>query len=139
MPSEDPELTKQVNDIGNPWNRWQENFRAGWLDIPLLEYASTVVGKIDYLAVSCLDHMRKIKVCEKRSKWEQEIELPHYRMATMEANTRALKQAANSDSSRELEEVTFDELMEILTKIAPLGIIADGPTWEHRVSRWEKK
>src|SRR5205823_4164615 len=36
LPSHDERLTARLKDVGNPWNRWQGNIRAGWLDTVLL-------------------------------------------------------------------------------------------------------
>jgi len=154
LPGYDEAFTKHVNDPGNPWNEWQENFRVGWFDMPLMEYAAKVVGKIDYLAVSCVDHLKTwskpIKAscidhlktwskpikARKKSLWEHPRE-PQYRMSVMSANAKKPFLTPHQ-SVEEFQETTFDEIMEMLSRIAPIGVMADGPTWEHRVSSWEK-
>jgi adenylosuccinate synthase len=54
-----PEMHNRVND-------WQHGFRAGWMDLMMMRYALEVVGGVDGLAVTCLDHLEAIgelKVC----------------------------------------------------------------------------
>ena len=47
----------------NPTNEWQGDFRAGWLDIPLLRYVLSV-APVNDLLVSCLDQLCSIcQVC----------------------------------------------------------------------------
>ncbi|MEI7772752.1 MAG: adenylosuccinate synthetase, partial [Chloroflexales bacterium] len=41
----------------NGMHAWQQGFRAGWLDLPLLRYALEVVGRLDGLVVTCLDRV----------------------------------------------------------------------------------
>lgn len=65
--TEDAALTQQLPDSVNGFDQWQEGFRVGWLDLVLLRYALSVVGKLDYLAVCHLDRLAEldaIQVCE---------------------------------------------------------------------------
>lgn len=65
--TEDPLLSQTVPDVVNGFDSWQEEFRVGWLDFVLLNYALQVVGGVDYLAVCHLDRLaefEEIKVCE---------------------------------------------------------------------------
>jgi len=38
------------------WNDWPGNFQAGWLDLPLLQYAQALNG-VDSLAITCVDRL----------------------------------------------------------------------------------
>jgi adenylosuccinate synthase len=60
LPTEDPALTDSLPDDTNPDNPWQGRLRAGWPDLTLLRYALSVAGRIDALAVTCLDRMAAI-------------------------------------------------------------------------------
>jgi adenylosuccinate synthase len=63
FPTEDKELTQCTPDTYNTTNNWQGNFRCGYLDIPLLKYASQNIGKLDGLFLNHCD------VLENREKW----------------------------------------------------------------------
>ncbi len=60
MPSEDAALTAALPDARNGMHAWQQGFRAGWLDLTLLHYALEVVGRLDGLAVTCLDRIAEL-------------------------------------------------------------------------------
>lgn len=63
FPTEDPTLT--LPDDTNPENPWQGQLRVGWPDLALLRYGLAVAGRIDGLAITCLDRMAgEWKVCE---------------------------------------------------------------------------
>lgn len=131
LPNEDSALAKRINDIGNPWNQWQDTFRAAWLNVPLLMYAAQVVGKIDFLAVSCLDHLKNIqpRVSESTFDWWDKLKPTQRRIKNMEKNGKILK-----SENFKLRNVSQLELMQILNKVAPVGIEGRGPTWENRIS-----
>ncbi|NTW98199.1 MAG: adenylosuccinate synthetase, partial [Oscillochloris sp.] len=60
MPSEDAALSAALPDARNGAHPWQQGFRAGWLDLVLLRYAAEVVGRLDGLAVTCLDRLAEL-------------------------------------------------------------------------------
>ena len=41
----------------NQYNRWQGDFRYGWLDLVALRYSLSSVDSVNYLAVTCLDRL----------------------------------------------------------------------------------
>jgi adenylosuccinate synthase len=55
--TEDAELTQALPDSRNGFGDWQQGFRAGWLDLVMLRYALDVIGRLDRLAVTCLDRL----------------------------------------------------------------------------------
>ncbi|MEZ4860571.1 MAG: adenylosuccinate synthetase [Caldilineaceae bacterium] len=55
--TEDTTLTHALPDAANGHGAWQGSFRVGWLDLVLLRYATAVVGRLDTLAVTCLDRL----------------------------------------------------------------------------------
>ena len=57
FPTENAELTARLPDTHNTTNRWQREFRVGWLDTILLDYAIKATGGIDELAVTNLDRL----------------------------------------------------------------------------------
>lgn len=66
--SEDAELTQLLPDAANVNGDWQQGFRVGWLDLVMLRYACEVVGKLDCLAVTCLDRLAELpelKICNR--------------------------------------------------------------------------
>lgn len=60
MPSEDAALSAALPDARNYMHAWQQGFRVGWLDMVLLRYAVEVVGRLDGLAVTCLDRLAEL-------------------------------------------------------------------------------
>lgn len=60
FPTEDAALTVALPDETNPDNPWQGQLRVGWPDLELLRYGLSVAGRIDALAVTCLDRMEAI-------------------------------------------------------------------------------
>lgn len=60
FPTEDAALTLALPDPHNPANAWQGPFRAGWFDLPLARYALEAAGRVDSLALTCLDRLPQI-------------------------------------------------------------------------------
>ncbi|MBB6052389.1 adenylosuccinate synthase [Armatimonas rosea] len=57
FPTEDAALTTTLPDDTNPENPWQGALRVGWPDLELLRYSLRVAGRVECLAVTCLDRM----------------------------------------------------------------------------------
>ena len=133
--SEDAELTKQIPDVVNGFDAWQEGFRVGWLDLVMLRYAIAVVGSLDSLAVSCLDRLRgqpKLQVCNRYRLDDGKLvdaldvkdELED--LVFQAGLTRLLGRA-----EAVLTEVeSFDELVEMISAETnlPISILSYGPT-----------
>lgn len=64
LPTEDATLTQALPDPANKYGDWQAGFRVGWLDLVLMRYAKDVVGKLDGLAVTCLDRIADLPVVQ---------------------------------------------------------------------------
>ena len=65
--TEDAELTQELRDPHNQDSGWQRAFRVGWFDLVASQYALDVVGKIDGLAITCLDRIaafKQLKICD---------------------------------------------------------------------------
>jgi adenylosuccinate synthase len=123
LPTYDEGLTRRINDLGNPWNRWQGNLRAGWLDMVLLRYAASACGVIDNLAGSCVDHLddEDVRVCVGYDKVE-ELPLPTGpNLKHQERLTNLLREAKPIYKS-----ITREVLFDQLSQIAPIGVIARG-------------
>ncbi len=129
FPSQDESLTAAIRDEGNPWNRWQGDLRAGWLDLVLLRYAARACATIDNLGVSCLDHLdgRDARVC---LTYDNCTELPIPAgpdLAHQERLTGTLTEAVAV-----CETTTKDTLLAMLGEIAPVAIVSHGPTYLDR-------
>lgn len=128
LPTCSTELTKQLQDAGNPWNRWQGGLRCGWLDLPLLRYAAAAAGPLDGIVVNHLDQVRHAggQVCDA------------YRNVTLtpSAAPRLSWQGQLTQDLCRAEPVLFpatpDGIVEALSKIAPVVITSTGPTAEQR-------
>ena len=102
--SEDADLTQAIPDAVNGFDTWQEGFRVGWLDLVMLRYAIEVVGRLDGLAVTCLDRLAdrsQLYVC------------PRYRLDVAEIDRLVVKD--------ELEDLAYQARMTaLLGQVAPL-------------------
>jgi adenylosuccinate synthase len=58
FPTEDPGMARLLPDTDNVMNDWQRDFRVGWLDLVALRYAVASCGRVDALAVTCLDRLK---------------------------------------------------------------------------------
>ncbi len=58
--TEDPDLTARLPDPHNGEHPWQGRFRVGWADAVATRYAMRACGRIDALAVTCLDRLRDV-------------------------------------------------------------------------------
>lgn len=77
LPSEDAALTAALPDAANRFGAWQQGFRVGWLDLVLLRYALAVVGRLDTLALTCLDRLAGLpepRICRAYRDGEEPIE-----------------------------------------------------------------
>jgi len=77
FPTEDVGLNNILNDEHNKSSQWQDNFRFGYLDLPLMKYAIDTINnnshlsskincKVSSLSISCLDQFHQLpvkKVC----------------------------------------------------------------------------
>jgi adenylosuccinate synthase len=128
LPTFDADLTARLSDAGNPWNRWQGSMRCGWLDLPLLRYAAAVCGPLDGLVINHLDQVEEDgwKMCESyRNLRLSSAEAPN--LAWQSRLTHQLQTA-----QPELMPVTYDEIVNTLSAIAPVAITSFGPTHQHR-------
>jgi adenylosuccinate synthase len=130
LPTFAEDLTARLRDKGNPWNRWQGELRCGWLDLPLLRYATAVAGPLDGLVVNHLDQIREnCQVCEAYQNATL-IPAPCPNLAWQSRLTEQLRVAEPVLSS-----VKPDEIVRLLGAIAPVVITGDGPTYLERSSK----
>lgn len=67
MVSHDAEMTAALPERHNRVDGWQGDFRCGPFDLVATRYALEVAGKIDGLAITCLDrvaHLAAVEVCD---------------------------------------------------------------------------
>ncbi len=58
--SEDPALSAILPDARNLTHPWQQHFRVGPLDLVALRYATAAVGRLDSIALTCLDRLAEL-------------------------------------------------------------------------------
>jgi adenylosuccinate synthase len=132
--SEDPSLSALLPDAANGFGPWQQGFRVGWLDLVMLRYARRVVGRLDALAVTCLDRAARLpllQVCEAYccdGTFLGDIAPspnPHD-LADQERLTRCLERC--KPFLREMDDVTA--LLDLLTGRlgVPIVLTSSGPT-----------
>jgi adenylosuccinate synthase len=125
FPTWRPGLSAQLTDRGNPTNDWQGSIRFGALDLVLLEYAARVC-RIDALVVNCLDHVSDGPlVCTGYADLSR-IEIPT--SLREQEKLTALLQSVRPD----VRKTTSDELLDMLGRIAPVDVTANGPTHRDR-------
>lgn len=132
--SECAALSAQIPDAVNGFDTWQEGFRVGWLDLVMLRYAVEVVGKLDSLAVTCLDRLQgrdDAQLCT------------HYQLGTMRVDRLMVKSVmgdleTQAQMTAQLGAVTAQyavvaSLDALLARISaemklPISITSYGPT-----------
>ena len=68
FPTEDEAMTRELTELHNETNPYQNNFRIGPFDTILLRYALRATVPVDELTVTCLDRLPgTIRVCTKYS------------------------------------------------------------------------
>ncbi|HKB40654.1 MAG TPA: adenylosuccinate synthetase [Gemmataceae bacterium] len=125
FPSHDEAFTTAIRDEGNPWNRWQGDLRAGWLDLVLLRYAARACGTVDNLGVSCVDHLdgKDARVCVAHDNCAELPLPPGPDLAHQEQLTRTLTAAVAVS-----QPATKDALLGALGELAPVALVSHGPT-----------
>jgi adenylosuccinate synthase len=146
FPTETRALEPFLPDFHNAVNHWQQNFRVGWLDIPLLRYALDVVGGTDALAVTCVDRLAALpdwQFCTQyrglpsRFLTGTRLKIPPRKDLQYQAALgRALQQADPI-----YEQAVPSEIVEQLSTYlnSPIDIISQGPTWRDKMSSYPQK
>jgi adenylosuccinate synthase len=127
LPTFSAELTKRLQDAGNPWNRWQGSLRCGWLDIPLLRYAAAA-GPLDGIVVNHLDQIggADCRVCEAYRNVTLTVS-PAPQLSWQSRLTEELRRAQPV-----LSPATPDSIVRSLNELAPVVITSTGPTHKQR-------
>lgn len=133
LPSEDAALTLALPDARNVANPWQQGFRVGWLDLVLLRYALAIVGRLDYLALTCLDRaatLPELLLCARYLHDGERVErLPVAPAPSLEHQERLTRLLLSCRP--ELERLAGPEaLPELLERTlgVPVGLCSAGPT-----------
>jgi adenylosuccinate synthase len=129
--TEDAALTHALPDHANVYGAWQQGFRVGWPDLVMLRYAHEVAGRLDMLAVTCLDRLASIpslQVCRSYRSGGAIVDAIHPRqsLAEQELLTRQLER------SRPMLEPLRDTaaLLDLVASHldVPIGLLSSGPT-----------
>jgi adenylosuccinate synthase len=128
LPTFSAELTKRLQDAGNPWNRWQGSLRCGWLDLPLLRYAAAVAGPLDGLVVNHLDQVRQAdgRLCQAY----RNLTLALSPAPQLAWQARLGQELARAEPV--LSPATPERIVRILGELAPVVMTGTGPTHEQR-------
>jgi adenylosuccinate synthase len=128
LPTYSPELTAALVDVGNPWNRWQGGLRCGWLDLPLLRYATAVAGPLDGIAVNHLDQFadRECRVCE-AYEGPEPVPSPAPSLSRQKRLNRGLTRAKPA-----LTPCDPDGIVRRVREIAPVVVTGFGSTYRQR-------
>ena len=139
FPTEDAALTKLLPDDTNPDNPWQGELRVGWPDVGLLRYGLAVAGRIDAIAVTCLDRMKPIRDWKLATGYEN-LTLapgPWQDLTYQESLTKALAEAKPTYRSwTGSAEAHAADLAALLDK--PLGITSWGKTASEKSGKFWK-
>jgi adenylosuccinate synthase len=128
LPTFSATLTDRLHDAGNPWNRWQGNLRCGWLDLPLVRYATAVAGPLDGIIVNHLDQVRGAvcQVCDAyRNITLTPSAAPH--LSWQGCLTGELSRAEPVYSPAQP-----DRVIRVLSELAPVVMTGTGPTYQQR-------
>jgi len=119
------------NDLGNPENHWQGSMRFGAFDLPMLKFALNNAGaEVDYLALNHVDEVQNGGACIKSygnesNGWQQTG-------ATFSRNNcRKIIQSFDK-ASMQCDQVTANELIDMVAAIKPIRIIGRGRTHADR-------
>jgi adenylosuccinate synthase len=132
--AEDAELTRRLPDPCNGFGDWQQGFRVGWLDMVMLRYALEVVGRLDYLAVTCLDRLEALPELQVCRRYQYDTFTVERIARAPAARSLAYQEqlTANLARCRPLLERVADQaaLLELLSADLglPIGLISSGPT-----------
>lgn len=139
--SEDAPLTAALPDPANGYGDWQEGFRVGWLDLVMLDYAAQVAGRLDTLAITCLDRLADLPdlhVCTTYAQDTLRVDriLPNPSPQDLAYQARITQGLA---TCRPILEPVADEA-DLLTRITaktglPVGLRSYGPTALDKKSR----
>jgi adenylosuccinate synthase len=128
LPTYSAELTRRLQDPGNPWNRWQGNLRCGWLDLPLLRYAVAATAPLDGIVVNHLDHVGESEclICESY----KDVILTAAEAPSLARQSQIGQQLGQAEAI--LSPATPDSIIGRLGEITPVVVTGFGPTWEER-------
>jgi adenylosuccinate synthase len=128
LPTFSAGLTERLQDVGNPWNRWQGSLRCGWLDLPLVRYAAAVAGPLDGIVVNHLDQVRPAD-CQVCNAYRNGTPAPSAapQLSRQGHLTQDLYRAEPV-----LSPATPDCIIRSLSELAPVVITSTGPTYELR-------
>jgi adenylosuccinate synthase len=130
--TEDADLARRLPEPHNRTNDWQHGFRVGWMDLMMLRYALEVVGGVDELAVTCIDHLKLLhewKICTGYA----EGEVPGVDRTQNLAHQERLG-AMLRDCRPIYERVTRAGYVEMLAERlgVPVGVTSHGPTFRDK-------
>ena len=136
FPTEDAALALCLPDTFNGTGKWQGNFRVGWFDSVLLNYAIAVSGGVDSLAVTNLDRFAGItqpKICNRYNVIAEDLTAEDRRAADIEPieelGCRAVKELKPKE---ELTDLTHQEaITNLLWKSVPQYSQAPGDIKEY--------
>jgi adenylosuccinate synthase len=125
FPTRCKRMTADLNDPGNPRNDWQGVIQAGPLDLVLLRYACEV-NSVDGLVVNNVDELPASPQLCRRYLGFDRLAIP----LTILDQQRLTQQLFAAQP--EMMRTTRSDLLGELSGIAPIEILADGPSYPDR-------
>ena len=132
--TEDAGLTALLPDVCNKVGLWQQNFRVGWPDLVMLRYARQVTGRLDYLAVTCMDRLAELPVLQICRQYDCDDAVIHEIATGTQAHDLIYQECLARKLARcrpVLESVSDSSaLLSVLAQTleTPIGILSAGPT-----------
>lgn len=110
-----------IEDVNNPRNEWQDNFRTGALDFNLLQYALRCQS-VDKLFVSCVDQFRNLYA-------------PHTSNLPVPETLQDSKDLTPlvENLPRTVAQISLNEMINKLHKLKPVCGVSEGPTYKDKV------
>lgn len=121
-------LTDHAIDHGNPENPWQGKIRMGWLDMTLLKYGMANCGSaLDGLVVNHLDHIQENPHYSSEYLQNEFIPSSTPTLVNQESLNRILDRAVPR-----MESCDPGQLLNMISKLAPIYAVSGGPTAKDR-------
>lgn len=114
LPEECSELSARLPELHNQTGQFSGKFRTGWLNLDLLRFSIEHAGKVDQIAISCMDRL---------------ADLPNLQVVTKGSFRRLFVNPGHMDVQG-----MFVDWLQTALKI-PVTILGYGPTAEDRQER----
>jgi adenylosuccinate synthase len=133
FPTYNLDLTAKVTTSGehNGTSAWQKDFRCGWLDLALMDYALRLNGTVDGLVVTHVDHLQMYR------DWPVTVEYPDVDLSAhndLMEQERHLTEPLTGNVKQDRVTVPAEEVLDLIeaTMHATILMTSEGATPSHK-------